>query len=259
MRDLLNDLDAGSRQPDPMRAAREAMKPVQPKRFYKEVSVAEGEGGFQVHLDGRPARTPGRAVLALPTAAAAAIVAEEFDAQGETMDLATMSAMRLANTAIDGVAADPQAVAEDILRYVGTDLICYRAASPENLVLRQAERWDPLVDWAAAEVGANLVLAEGVMHVEQPKSAIAAVDAWLRARREPMRLAALHVMTTLTGSAVLALAMDAGRLSADEGWALACLDEDWNAEQWGRDSEAETMRNARRRDLVAAARMSAAL
>jgi chaperone required for assembly of F1-ATPase len=244
MREILNDLDAG-RDFDPVRNAREAMKPVQPKRFYRSVDVVEGERGYEIHLDGKAARTPGRAA--------------EFDAQGETMDLASMSAMRLANTAIDGVAADPQAVAEDILRYASSDMLCYRADAPRELVQRQSERWDPLIDWAASEIGANLVLAEGVMHVEQPRQAIAAVDGWLRSRREPLRLACLHVMTSLTGSAILALAVEAGRLGADEAWALAYLDEDWNAEQWGSDAEALSLRSARWRDMSAAARLAAAL
>jgi chaperone required for assembly of F1-ATPase len=260
MRDLLNDLDAGrTHAGDPMKSAREAMKPVQPRRFYTAVSVADGEGGYEIHLDGKPARTPGRQVLRLPTKAAAELVAAEFDKQGETMDLHSMSAMRLANTAIDGVASDPQAVAEDILRYAGTDLLCYRADAPQELVARQAERWDPLIDWAADEIGANFILAEGVMHVEQPRSAIAAVDAWLRQRREPLRLAALHVMTSLSGSAIIALAVDAKRLSAVNAWALAHLDEEWNAEQWGRDPEAEAMRANRWRDMNAAAMVAAAL
>ena len=235
------------------------MKTQLPKRFYKDVAVAPTDAGFVVHLDGKPVRTPGKTILALPTEKAAALVAEEFAAQAEKIDPSTMPAYRLVNTAIDGVATDPQAVLEDILRFASSDLLCYRADSPEKLVQRQNEAWDPVLDWARASLGARFVLAEGVMHVDQPREAIAALGVHLSQRAEPMRLAALHVMTTLTGSALLALAVEMGELDVEEAWAAAHVDEDWQIEHWGQDSEAVARRANRKRDMLAAVRLLEAL
>lgn len=261
MRDLLNDLEAAKllSDPDPIRRAQSNMTRPLPKRFYKDVSVAEVEGGFAVHLDGKPVRTPGRAILRLPTEAAAQLVRDEFAAQRETIDPSTMPVYRLVNTAIDGVATDPQAVLEDILRFASSDLLCYRAGEPERLVERQAEAWDPIIDWARASLGARLFLAEGVMHVEQPREAIAAIGVHLSQRAEPLRLSALHLMTTLTGSALLALAVDFGEIDAEAAWEAAHVDEDWQAEQWGQDAEAMARRAARKRDMMAAAGLLKAL
>lgn len=261
MRELLNDLEAGRylSHENPMERARAQMRQPQPRRFYTKVEMAEDEDGFRVLLDGKPVRTPGRAFLAMPTQAAARLVALEFEAQGETLDIPAMPVLRLANTALDGVAQDPQAVLEDILRYASCDLVCYRADGPDGLVARQAECWDPVVDWARATLSARMMLAEGVMHVDQPREAIAAIGVHLSARREPFRLAALHVMTSLTGSALLALAVDTGELSAEEAWAAAHVDEDWNIQQWGEDAEAKAMRAAKHRDMIGAAGLVAAL
>ncbi len=139
-------------------------------------------------------------------------MAKEFAAQGETLDLASMPVYRLVNTAIDGVASDPQAVVEDILRFSSSDMLCYRADGPHTLVQRQNEAWDPVLDWARATLGARLLLAEGVIHVEQPREAIAAIGVHLNQRAEPLRLAALHVMTSLDG---VGAAGAGGRLPAN--------------------------------------------
>jgi chaperone required for assembly of F1-ATPase len=171
----------------------------------------------------------------------------------------TMPATRLVNTAIDGVAADTQAVIEDILRYASSDLLCYRADGPEALVARQAEAWDPVIDWARAHLGARFILAEGIVHVTQPREAIGAIGIHLARRDEPLRLAALHLMTTLTGSALLALAVEEGELSAESAWAAAHVDETWNAEQWGEDSEAAARNRARWYDFSAAVRILATI
>lgn len=254
MRDLLNDLEAGKlvSDPDPMRRAQNQMRQALPKRFYKEAEAVETPEGFAVQLDGRPVRTPGRALLALPSAAAAALVAAEFAAQDETIDPVTMPVLRIVNTAIDGVAPDMQAVLEDVMRFSASDLLCYRADAPEALVARQAEAWDPVLDWARSALGARFFLAEGVMHVEQPRESVAAVGLWLRQRQEPFRLSAIHVMTTLTGSALLALAVEAEALTPEEAWTAAHVDEDWNAEQWGEDAEAAARRVVRRKEFDAA-------
>ncbi len=254
MRDILNDLEAGKylSDPDPMRRAQNQMKTPLPKRFYAAASVAQEENGFVVHLDGKPVRTPGKALLALPTERAAALVAAEFEAQKETIDPVTMPVLRLVNTALDGVAQDPQAVLEDILRFASSDMLCYRADAPQGLVDRQNEHWDPVIDWARASLGARFNLAEGVIHVDQPREAIAALGVHLAQRAEPLRLAALHVMTTLTGSALLALAVDFGQLDAETAWLAAHVDEDWQIEHWGQDAEAVARRAHRKRDMMGA-------
>lgn len=261
MREILSDLEAGHllSDPDPVRRAQIQMRTPLPKRFYEDVAVAVAEGGFTVTLDGKAVKTPGKAPLTLPTARAAQLIADEFSAQGENIDLASMPAYRLANTAIDGVASDPQAVVEDILRFSSSDLLCYRADGPDTLVRRQNEAWDPVIDWAQASLGARFNLAEGVIHVEQPREAIASLGVHLRQRSEPLRLAALHVMTTLTGSALLALAVDFGELDAETAWNAAHVDEDFQAEQWGHDSEALARRTNRKRDMMAASALLGAI
>ncbi|RWC81095.1 MAG: ATPase [Mesorhizobium sp.] len=261
MRDILNDLEAGKylSDPDPVRRAQIQMKTPLPKRFYKEVSIVPVEAGFAVQLDGRPVRTPGKALLALPTEAAAALVAGEFAEQGETINPVTMPVMRLVNTAIDGVASDPQAVLEDILRFASSDLLCYRADAPQGLVERQNEQWDPVIDWARASLGVRFNLAEGIIHVEQPRETIAVLGSHLAQRAQPLRLAAIHVMTSLTGSALLALAVDFGELDGEEAWAAGHVDEDWQIAQWGQDAEAVARRTARKRDMMAAVSLLEAL
>lgn len=261
MRDLLNDLEAGKllSDPDPVRRAQNQMRQALPKRFYAAADAVETGEGFAVRLDGKPVRTPGRGLLALPSAAAAALVAAEFAAQGETIDPVSMPVLRLVNTAIDGVAPDTQAVLEDVMRFSASDLLCYRADAPEELIARQAEAWDPVLDWVRSALGARFFLAEGVVHVEQPRESVAAVGLWLKQRQEPFRLSALHVMTTLTGSALLALAVEAGELTADEAWTAAHVDEDWNNERWGIDAEAAARRTARRKEFDAAVALIEAL
>lgn len=261
MRDILEDLEAGLylSDPDPIRRAQIQSKMPLPKRFYAEVSVGERDVGYAILLDGKPVRTPGRALLILPTERVARLVADEFAAQKSEIDPVTMPVTRIANSAVDGVTKEPQAVAEDIVKYSGTDLLLYRAGSPQALVERQAGAWDPVLDWVRREIGARFILAEGVMHVAQPAESIEAVRRHLDGRAEPLRLAAMHVMTTLTGSALLALAVEAGALDVDAAWDAAHVDEDWNIEQWGTDAEAQARRAFRKADMIAAANLIAAL
>jgi len=254
MRDLLNDLEQGQK-PDPIRRAQENMRRPLPKRFYTNVTVVGEEGAYRVRLDERTVRTPGGAELVVPTEAAAQLVAAEYDAQGEHIDPMSMPVTRLVNTAIDGVANDPQAVLEDVLRYASSDLICYRADSPERLIELQREAWDPVLDWIETTIGARFNLAEGVMHVQQPKETLAALGSYLVQRNETFRLSALHVMTTLMGSAILALGVESGFLEAEAGWNAAHVDEHWNISQWGEDSEAAARMTARRRDMLAAVQL----
>ncbi|MDN5929160.1 MAG: ATPase [Hyphomicrobiales bacterium] len=261
MRDLLNDMDASRylSDPDPVKRARNQMKAALPKRFYKAVAIAEDEAGHVVKLDGRSVRTPARSVLVLPSAAAARLVADEYAAQEEHIDPLTMPVTRLANTAFDGVSSAADAVLEDVLKFSTSDLVCYRADAPEALVERQAEAWDPVLDWARSELGARFLLAEGVMHVDQPRETIGAVAIHLRKRAEPFRLAAIHLMTSLTGSALLALAVEAKALDAETAWTAAHVDENWNIEHWGDDAEAVKRQANRKRDMIAAVAMLEAL
>jgi len=259
MRDILNDLNQAPSDPDPMRRAQALMKTPLPKRFYARADVASGEGGFAVELDGRPVKTPAHRALVVPTEAAARLVADEFDGQSDVIDPGTMPVTRIVNTAIDGVADDTQAVLEDVLRFAGSDLLCYRAPGPEGLVARQTDLWDPQVEWAASALGARFVLAEGVMHVNQPAEAISAVGVHLVAFHDPFAAAALHTMVTLTGSTILGLAVAKGALNPEEAWKAAHLDEDWTNEHWGEDHDAMQRRAAREREFLAAAALLAAL
>jgi chaperone required for assembly of F1-ATPase len=165
-----------------------------------------------------------------------------------------MPLTRIANAAIDGVSREREAVAEEIVKYAGSDLVCYRASGPDRLVARQAERWDPVLAFARDELGARFMLAEGVMFVEQSAEALEAVRA-ATPRDDAFVLAGLSVMTTLTGSALLALGVLRRTFSAEEAWEAASLDEDWNVELWGEDFEARARREARWREMKAAARL----
>jgi chaperone required for assembly of F1-ATPase len=254
MRDVFSDLSAPPlSDEDPVRRAQIQMKQPLPKRFYKEVSVGETEEGYSILLDGRPVKTPGKRVLALPTRAAADLVAQEWRDQAEVINPLKMPLTRLANTAIDGIAAEIDAVFDDIVKFAGTDLLCYRADKPQSLVDMQAAHWDPVVYWAADTFGARFILAEGIIHREQPAEAISAFSSALEKYRSAMELASLHTITTLTGSALITLAFAEGRLMAEESWQTAHVDEDWNILQWGTDAEAEARRKARWIEMKAAA------
>lgn len=224
-----------------------------PKRFYSEVTLAPTDDGFAVLLDGRPVKTPGRRPLAVPMRRAAEVVAAEWDAQRERIDPATMPMTRLVNTVVEAIADDPIPVRDDLARYIETDLLFYRAGTPERLVARQQELWDPVLDWARDSFGARYLLTEGVMHVAQPPAAIAAFRDRLAGIDDPFKVAAMHQATTLTGSALLALALAEGHLSAEDVWQRAHVDEDWNIEQWGADDEASARRELRWQEMQVAA------
>ncbi len=256
MRELFDEV-AGQSQFDPEEAVRRATRVPQRKRFYSSAGVGETDGGFAVTLDGRPIRTPsGRHVVA-PNADIAAAIAAEWNAQVETINPLTMPLTRFANSVGEGVVDRVDAVAEDVAKYLGTDLLFYRAGHPEALVAREAAHWDPVVFWAANELGAHFMLAEGIVHVAQPEPAIKAARAAFP--DDPWSVAALHVVTTLTGSALLALALFHGVRNADEVWAAAHVDEDWNIEKWGLDEEVAARRAARLVDFTAAVTILKAL
>lgn len=259
MRELFDLPQEALSHPDPTRRAQIQMQKPLPKRFYEQVTVEPIDDAYAIHLDGRPVKTPAKQLLAVPTEKLAAILQAEWAAQAETINPATMPVTRLVNTAIDGIASDPQAVFEDILRFSTSDMLCYRAEDPVELVARQAERWDPVLDWAANSLGARFILIEGIMPQEQPKEAISALSVALRPYDSPLELAALHTVTTLTGSALLAVAFAHGFITADEAWQLAHVDEDWTNEHWGVDAEAELRRNKRQEELQAAVSVFSAL
>ncbi|RBP06232.1 chaperone required for assembly of F1-ATPase [Roseiarcus fermentans] len=238
---------------DSIRAAQANMRPAPLRRFYKTAEAREADGLFALTLDGRGARTPGRNRLAARSRAVMERVAEEWARQREIIDPADMPITRLVNSAVDGVAKAMEATRAEIVRYAGSDLLCYRAEAPEALAERQRLAFDPILDWAAETLGARFALAGGILHVEQPAETLAAVRAAVEAVDDPVALAALSVATTLTGSAVLALAVARGRLAPEEAWRLAHVDEDFQIETWGADEEATARRAARWRDMEAAA------
>jgi chaperone required for assembly of F1-ATPase len=225
-----------------------------PKRSYQDVAVVDDGAGAALLLDGKPVRTPGKAQLKLPRRALAEAVADEWRAQGERIDPSTMPLTKLANSAIDGVAGREPAVIDDIMSHAASDLVCYRAPAPQGLVAAQAKHWDPVLAWAREALGAPLKLGEGVVHVAQPPASLDRLKGRL-AGRDPFSLAALHVMTALSGSALLALAVALGRLTPEQAWDAAHVDEDWQISQWGQDEEAAERRANRRRDFTAAAKM----
>jgi chaperone required for assembly of F1-ATPase len=248
MRELFDEV-AGHSPLDPEEAVRRATRVPQRKRVYKEAGTAPADGGFSVTLDGKPIRTPsGRHVVA-PTSAIAEAIAAEWNAQGETIDPLTMPLTRFGNSVAE-VTDRVDAVADDVVKYLRTDLLFYRAGHPEALVAREAAYWDPVVSWAANELGAHFILAEGIVHVTQPEQAIKAARGVFPA--DPWSVAALHVVTTVTGSALLALALLRGALDSDEVWAAAHVDDDWNVEKWGVDEEVAARRAARFIDFRAA-------
>jgi chaperone required for assembly of F1-ATPase len=244
---------------DPMEAARRGMRPILPKRFYKNASVEEKDGGFALLLDGKTARTPARKPLSLPTRALAQAAAAEWAAQASEIDPARMPLTRLANFAIDRIAEEAAAIREEIVRYASSDHILYRAGEPEGLVALQTAHWDPILEWAHRALGARFYLAEGVNFVAQPEAALAAVRAEVENWPLPFAFASLASLTSLAGSALIALALVRGRLTTVEAWNAAYVDEDWNVRQWGEDAEATSRRAQRLAEFEAAAKMLALL
>ena len=238
-------------------AARRAARPTLRRRFYAVAAVTPDAGRFAVQLDGKPVHTPARRPLAAPVLALAQAIAAEWQAQRETIDPATMPLTRLANAIIDGVCDRSDAVAAEVEKYLASDLVCYRAGTPRGLADRQARAWDPILAWAAEAFGARFAVGEGIVHVAQTAAALAAGRA--KIPTDPWRLGAVHAATTLTGSALIALALAHARLTAEEAWTAAHVDEDWNVEQWGRDELALERRAFRYAEMQAAAAVLAAL
>jgi chaperone required for assembly of F1-ATPase len=252
MRDVFEEIFAlqGLESVNPSESARRNMRALK-RRFYEAVAVRDDPAGFAIELDGRPIRTPARRMLAAPRRPLAEALAAEWRAQTAFINPAEMPMTRIANTIVDGVAAAQDEVAGEIVKYLGSDLVCYRAATPEGLVARQSRHWDPILAWAKAALGAGFATVQGIVHVPQPDDAIASARAAIP--RDPWRLGAVHVVTTLTGSALIALALARGDIGLDAAWAAAHVDEDWNMELWGRDDLALKRRTYRSAEMTAAA------
>jgi chaperone required for assembly of F1-ATPase len=223
------------------------------KRFWTVAEAVEADGGYVIALDGRRVKTPARADLLVPTSALAAAIASEWRECGEDVDPRGMPLTGLANAAIDRIAPDEENYAAGIASYGETDLVCYRAEGPEALARRQAESWDAMLSWARRRYDVDFICQTGIMHVAQPEDtvrklvhAVAALDAF--------ELAGLAPMVTIGGSLVAGLAVLEEMMLAETAWEAVSLDERWQLEQWGDDTDARAALDARRRDFLAAAR-----
>jgi chaperone required for assembly of F1-ATPase len=226
------------------------------RRFWTTASAVPVEGGFTVQLDASPVRTPLRSPLILPTLALAEAVAAEWQAQEKTVNPETMPFTRTANSAIDKVQPQFAGVVDMLTEYGGSDLLCYRAEGPADLVRLQARSWDPLLEWAGVDLAAPLRQTTGVMHVPQPAESVEALRRHVHAMT-PFQLAAFHDLVAISGSLVLALAVARGRITAEEAWTLSRVDEDWQIALWGEDEEAAEAAARKRTALLQADRFYA--
>jgi len=231
-----------------------ASPPKNGKRFYAAATVGNrDDGSFGIELDGRPVKTPAGHALAVPSRALADAIAGEWNAQGDEIVPSSLPFTRLANSAIDGIAGREAEVVQAILSYAASDLLCYRAESPAELVAKQARLWDPILAWVRAEYDAPFKVGTGIKHLDQPPASLEAIRRAI-ATMGPFQLAALHVMTTLTGSALIALAHAKRFLDADAAWEAAHVDENWQASQWGDDFEAAQRQKKRFSEFLNASR-----
>lgn len=212
-----------------------------PKRFYETVEVSDTGQGWAITLDDKPVMTPGKSKLVLPSQELAQAIRREWADQKEHIDPKVMPLTKLCNTAIDMITGKEQAVIDDIAKFSASDLICYRAQEPQELVMKQSSQWDPVLDWAAVALGTRFTITKGITHVQQPEQAITRIKDTLKPH-SPFSLAALHTMTTLTGSALLVLAHVAGRFDAQTCWQLCHIDEDFQISRWGQDEDAKDLR-----------------
>jgi chaperone required for assembly of F1-ATPase len=255
MRELFDQI--GATDPlDPLQSARRSMRRPLPPRFFKRAQVEEGDGAFRITLDGLPIRTPGQRLLEAPARVLAEHVAREWDAQREVVDPAKMPLTRLGNAIIDGVGDAAPAMVADLEKFLACDLVLYRADTPQGLVIRQAAAWDPILEWAADHLGSRFRCRSGMSFRAQSEDALEAARAAIprsATTRDAWRLGAMHSITTLTGSALIALAVAGDALSPAQAWAAAHVDEDWNMEQWGTDELALALRGDRFAEMQAAA------
>jgi len=223
------------------------------KRFWKDVAVVAEGDGWAVRLDGRPVRTPARQALIVPTERLAHAIADEWSAVTDDIDPRTMPLSGLANAAIDRIAPDPQPFAAGLASYAQADLACYRAERPQALVDIQAASWDALLAWGRRRYDVDFCTTAGVVHVDQAQATVERLSHAI-AMLDGFRLAGLSPLVTIGGSLLAGLAVLEGAMTAEQAWYAVSVDERWQLEQWGADSEAETALSNRRRDFVAAAR-----
>lgn len=223
------------------------------KRFWKQAVAEACDGGFTVKLDGRAVKTPARRPLVLPSLAMAQAVAAEWDAQQGLVKPETMPVTRAANSALDKVSEQFTEVADLLAAYGASDLLCYRATDPAELIARQGAAWDPLLDWSATALNAPLLSTQGVVHIAQPEASIARLSALVHGFT-PFQLAAVHDLIAISGSLVLALAVTQGRISVEQAWDLSRIDETWQNELWGVDDDAAALESLKRQALIEAAR-----
>jgi chaperone required for assembly of F1-ATPase len=249
MRDILYH-DHVPSEPDPVKRAQIAMarQPL-PKRFYQEATIAEEGGRYALKLDGRGAKTPAKNSLSLPTKAAGEIIAAEWAAQVDVINPETMPATKIVNSALDGVAQRMDDVRAEILGFAGSDLVCYRADAPDGLVNEQARHWDPVIAWADKALKASFKPTQGIMHQKQSAESLLKISTHLAEIKEPIALACLHVMTTLSGSCLIALMLTDSALTLQDAWSAATVDEDWNVNLWGSDEEAVKRMGRRRQEF----------
>jgi len=221
-----------------------------PKRFYKAVAVTDQLG---IALDGRNVKTPLKAPLILPTRPLAEAVAAEWDAQVDVINPHAMPLTKLANTAIDRATIEKSKIAAEVLEFAGSDMVCYRAESPAGLILRQTTHWDPIIAWAKADLNVNFTTVSTITHRLQSPAALQALEAHVKSL-DPFSFVAVHNLTTLTGSALLAAMAAAGKIPADAAWLAANVDEDWQIETWGEDAEAMSRRAGRLNEFSACVR-----
>ncbi|MEM6498673.1 MAG: ATP12 family protein [Pseudomonadota bacterium] len=224
------------------------------KVFWTESAAVPAPKGFAIHLDGRPLRTPSKAALLVPTELLANAIAAEWQAQSDNVNPITMPLTRAANTVIDRISLHRDAVVAEIAQYGETDLLCYRAPNPDRLIALQAQAWDPLLDWAAVELDANLQVTSGLMHCLQPQDSLDALRNAV-AHHTVWQLSGLHDLVTLSGSLIIGLAVSKRHLSAEAAWPISRIDEAWNIEEWGEDAEAAALADRKRTDFLNAERL----
>lgn len=259
MRDFLKEVEAGEATKSPEASAQANMRPKLIKRFYKQVTVEPFKDGFTALLDGKSIKTPGRKAIVFPTSAAAKLFAAEWVAQKTEINPITMPITRLAYTAIDGIALDPQEVLQDVVKFSNSDLLYYRAGNPQDLVELQSKHWDPILEWVATNTGANFEIGEGMIYIPQSKESVTLFSTKMSVHATPMKLACLHTFTSLCGSALIALALAEGFLDVNTAWAAAHVDEDFNIARWGADEDAQKRQNYRLGEMKAAHALFAAL
>jgi chaperone required for assembly of F1-ATPase len=244
MRDFLSDTPKVTfySDPDPVKRAQKQMLKPLVKRFYKNVRVEKIENKFCILLDEKPLKTPRQLKVLLPNHNAAQLVACEFNAQETEINPAIMPITRLVNTALDGVINEMSAVRAEILRFCGNDLISYRADSPHALILRQTQGWDKYLTWLSDTHQISLITTTGMMHVEQDKAMLDRFDRLFEPFNDCFSLSCLNTMTSILGSAVLAVALVLEFVSLDQAWKDSNIDEDWTIEKWGCDEEAQKRR-----------------